>query len=111
MAFTDMAFPKHYVAGGVYVKELILEAVGDEVLGHEHEFPHLSLVARGTVRVTVDGVSTEYTAPTALTVAAGKRHSILAVTSNCLWYCLHAVPEGLRGEDLLDESVKVKRAQ
>lgn len=105
MAAEDIEFPQHYVAGGVYVKQLILASAGDTVLGHAHAFDHLSLLAKGVVDVEVEGVNTRYTAPTAVNVKAGLRHQIRAVVPDCLWYCVHSVPEELRGEALLDDVV------
>ena len=109
-----LEFPQHYIAGGVYVKELWMRHLGEKVQGHAHTYDHLSLLARGQVMVTVDGVTTVYTAPTAVTIKAGLEHEIAALTSDCLWYCVHAVPEGLRTEEELDAAVtggKPKSAQ
>lgn len=105
MALEDIEFPQHYISGGVYVKQLILEHKDDTVLGHAHALDHLSLLAKGVVDVDVEGVSTRYVAPTAVTVKAGLRHQIRAVTDDCLWYCIHAIPDDLRGEELLDDVV------
>jgi len=105
MALEDIEFPQHYISGGVYVKQLILETAGDTVLGHAHAFDHLSLLATGVVDVEVEGVSTRYTAPTAVTIKAGLRHQIRAVKNDCLWYCVHSIPDDLRGEELLDDVV------
>lgn len=109
MSLEEMTFPQHYIVGGVYVKELILRSKGDQVLGHSHNFDHLSLLAKGTVQVSDGTHSVTYIAPTGVNIKAGHHHEITALTDDCLWYCIHAVPEGLRGEALLDDVV-VKRA-
>lgn len=100
--------PKHYVVGGVYVKELVLLKAGDTVLSHKHKFNHLSLLAKGMVDVTVRGVTTRYIAPEGINILAEEEHEIKAISRDCLWYCVHAVPEDLRGEEALD-SVVVSR--
>lgn len=110
MSLVDMLYPKHYVVGEVYAKELIMEKAGDTVIGHAHGFDHLSLLAKGTVEVVADGVAVQYTGPTAVTILAGVHHKIIALTDDCLWYCIHSVPADLRGEALLDEVV-VQRGQ
>jgi len=102
MGFNYLAYPKHYIVGDTYVKELRLELAGDKVLSHAHTFDHLSLLAVGRVAVTVNGKRTEYDAPTAVTILANQRHEIEALCNDCLWYCVHTVPEDLRGEDCLD---------
>lgn len=102
MSFHYLAHPKHYIVGQTYVKELRLELAGDKVNSHAHLFDHLSLLATGRVAVTVNGKRIEYEAPTAVTILANQRHEIEALCNDCLWYCIHSVPEDLRGEELLD---------
>jgi quercetin dioxygenase-like cupin family protein len=104
-------FPVFYVVGQTYVKQLELKSVGDKVLSHEHDYDHLSLLAKGRVRVTVEGIAVDYTSPCGVVIAAGKAHEIEALVSGCLWYCIHSVPEGLRGEELLDAAVVSKQGQ
>lgn len=99
---------QHYFAGGVYAKQLWLRDKGWKVAQHEHNFEHLSFLATGTVRVTVDGVDCVYTAPAGVKIAAGKVHEIEALTDNCLWLCIHAVPAELAGSLNIDD-VLVKR--
>lgn len=101
--------PKHYIAGGVYAKELVLRQAGTLVVSHAHKYDHLSLLVRGQVQVTVDGVSRVYSAPCGVEVKAGAQHEIIAMVDDCLWYCLHAVPAEFDGESLIDE-VLVKQA-
>jgi quercetin dioxygenase-like cupin family protein len=94
---------KHYIAGGVYVKQLIMPIAGDYVISHKHNFDHLSLLASGRVKVEMDGVTTVYTGPTAVLVKADIEHKITALSRDVLWYCVHSVPEDLRSEDLIEE--------
>ena len=94
------SFPDvHYIAGGVYAKMLSMKNAGDYVISHKHVYDHLSILATGQVLVTVDDVATVYTAPTAVTVKAGAAHKIMALSSEVLWYCVHAIPE-----ELIEES-------
>jgi quercetin dioxygenase-like cupin family protein len=79
---------QHHFGGGVYAKETRIPA-GYLAVQHKHKFDHLSVLASGAVEVIVDGESTEYTAPACLTIAAGKEHSVLALT-DVVWYCIHA---------------------
>lgn len=93
---------KHYIAGGVYAKEWIGKA-GDAIQQHKHKFDHMSYLAVGLVRVEVDDRPTlVLEGPTAISIKAGKSHKITAL-SDCLWLCIHRIPDDLRGEDLLDE--------
>jgi quercetin dioxygenase-like cupin family protein len=92
-----LEFPRHFFGGEVYAKELWMRKCGQSVQQHIHAYDHLSLLVRGSARVTVDGVGTDYQSPTGITIAAGKSHTVLALEDDTLWYCVHAVPSELRG--------------
>lgn len=79
---------KHHFAGGVYCKETLIPA-GVKLAQHRHSFDHLSHLASGRVRLSVDGVDTEHTAPATLTIVAGKVHEVTALTA-VIWLCIHA---------------------
>ena len=79
---------QHHFGGGVYAKETHIPA-GYLAVQHVHKFDHLSVLASGKVELTVDGQTTAHEAPACLTIAAGKIHSVLALT-DVVWYCVHA---------------------
>ena len=79
---------QHHFGGGVYAKETRIP-VGYLAVQHAHKFDHLSILASGKVQLTVDGQTTTHEAPACLTIAAGKTHSVLALT-DVVWYCIHA---------------------
>jgi len=67
---------------------------GDVVEQHVHMFDHVSVIAVGTVRLTIDGKDQgEITAPKPVTIRALAQHSMVAVT-DALIFCVH----NLRGE-------------
>lgn len=78
----------HHFVGGLYCKETHIPA-GVKLTQHIHSFDHLSVLAKGTAMVIVDGVSTEHSAPAFLTIHAGKAHEVTAITP-VVWGCLHA---------------------
>lgn len=78
----------HHFVGGLYCKETRIPA-GVKLSQHVHAFDHLSALAQGRVRLTVDGQSSEISAPAFLTIAAGKVHEVEALTDT-VWGCLHA---------------------
>ena len=90
---------QHYIAAGVYIKQLLMTNVGDTAEQHSHKSPHLSLLAYGTVEVEVDGIVTEAVGPTAILVDADKVHKITAVAVPALWYCVHGVDPELQTEE------------
>ena len=75
--------------------------VGDKELGHAHQFDHLTLLASGALRVTVDGVSTDFQAPHMIFIKKEKIHELEALEANTVAYCIHAVRDPETG-DILD---------
>lgn len=97
--FRDIITPdriRHHFVGqnqakGVYAKEIHIPAA-HFIVSHSHPYDHLSIVARGAVKLTVDGESRFLHAPAALTIVAGKEHAVYAITDS-VWYCIHPTDE------------------
>jgi quercetin dioxygenase-like cupin family protein len=94
------AFPadniRHHFVGqdqarGVYAKELRIPA-GVEMVSHSHQYDHLSILARGVVQITIDGVASEMSGPRAMTIKAGEAHTLRAIT-DAVWFCIHPTDE------------------
>ena len=81
----------HHFGGGVYSKEAHIPQ-GLAMAQHMHKHDHLSILASGIAVVTVDGVSSRITGPACLMIAAGKSHTVAAVT-DLVWFCIHATDE------------------
>jgi quercetin dioxygenase-like cupin family protein len=79
------------VGNPVYIKQMHL-AAGHVVETHQHEYTHYGLLGEGAAHVEVDGKATEHTGPCVITIEAGKRHKITAMT-NITWFCIHATDE------------------
>lgn len=78
--------------GNVWVRQNYLAKVGDTHPGHKHHFDHVSLLATGKVRVTVDGCSPkEFTAPTFIVIKKEHNHKFEALADGTLWYCVFAL--------------------
>ena len=78
----------HHFGGGVYAKETFIPA-GKWLVQHTHKFDHLSVLAKGSIELIVDGESSTIHAPACLTIAAGKHHGVKSLT-DVVWYCIHA---------------------
>lgn len=66
---------------------------GSFVLQHKHTYDHLSILAKGKVRVLFEhDVVKEYTAPACINIVKDVEHSILAL-ENSTWFCIHATDE------------------
>lgn len=90
---------KHHFSDNLYAKETFIPA-GHILTQHKHKFDHLSILARGTVRVTVDDMVRDMTGPVCINIEKGKNHSVIAVT-DVVWYCIHSTNE--RDETKIDE--------
>lgn len=87
----------------LYSRMMHFRNAGDTEVGHTHQFDHLTLLAKGRLRVTVEGKTTDFTAPQMIYIHADKVHEIVALTDETVAYCIHALRtnEG----DLLDPSM------
>lgn len=73
---------------------------------HAHPYGHLSVLAKGKVRVTVDGVALDVIAPNCLNIRQGMSHEIVALQDSH-WYCIHAHNEG-EPDDTTIEDILLK---
>ena len=92
---------EHYFSGGTYAKRMILKG-GASISTHKHNFNHMSILAQGTAKVTIDEESQLYFAPAVIEIKAGKAHKIEAIIE-CHWYCIHATD--IADPDLIDEEL------
>jgi quercetin dioxygenase-like cupin family protein len=77
---------------------------GDTEIGHTHQFDHLTLLAKGKLKVTVEGTASEFTAPHMIYIHKDKRHELQALTDDTVAYCIHALRDKDTG-DILDPSM------
>ncbi len=87
MEFIDPEI-RHHFAGGLYAKETIIPA-NKCLVQHTHKFDHLSVLAKGSVELIVDGEKLIIHAPACLTIEAGKHHGVRSLT-DVVWYCIHS---------------------
>lgn len=60
--------------------------------GHRHNFDHVTLLAKGSVRIKVDGYEAkEFHAPTFIVIKKEHRHHVTALEDDTLYYCVFAV--------------------
>lgn len=82
---------RHHFVGGVYAKETRIPA-GGFVISHAHPYDHLSILGKGRARVEIGKHFCDYHAPAAITIRAGEKHRIIAI-SDIVWFCIHATEE------------------
>jgi len=88
----------------LYSRMMHFKKSGDIENGHTHAFDHLTLLATGRLKVTVDGVETEFTAPHMIYIRADKNHELVALIDNTIAYCIHALRDK-ETNDILDPSM------
>jgi len=94
-------------AAGVFMVKTIAPK-GTRLGQHRHEKDHLSFLASGVARVSVEGDGDRWlTGPCEIVVQGGKTHEVEAV-SDIVWLCLWGSDEGMQ-EDAR-ESLKLLEA-
>ena len=88
----------------LFSRMMRFEKAGDTEVGHTHQFDHLTLLAKGRLKVTVEGVSSEFTAPHMIYIHKDKVHELEALTDETVAYCIHALRDKETGE-ILDPSM------
>ena len=87
-----MLIEEHGYIGNIWVRQNYLEKAGDAVGGHLHYFDHVSLLAKGSVEVSIDGKNPHvFNAPTFIVIRKNHRHEITALEDDTSWYCVFAV--------------------
>jgi hypothetical protein len=88
----------------LFSRMMRFEKAGDTEIGHTHQFDHLTLLAKGKLKVTVDGVSNEFTAPHMIYIHKDKVHELESLTDETVAYCIHALRDK-NSNEILDPSM------
>ena len=101
-----MSTPQVHIGcvANLFSRMMRFEKAGDIEVGHTHQFDHLTLLAKGKLKVTVDGVSSEFTAPHMIYIHKDKVHELEALTDETVAYCIHALRDK-ETNDILDPSM------
>lgn len=89
----------------LYSRMMHFKRAGDVEQGHTHTFDHLTLLAKGRLRVTVDNQVTDFTAPNMIYIKADKTHKLESLTDETVAYCIHALRSIDGAGDILDPSM------
>lgn len=89
----------------LFSRMMRFEKAGDIEVGHTHQFDHLTLLAKGKLKVTVEGQVTEFTAPHMIYIHKDKVHELEALVDETVAYCIHALRDGDGVEDIIDPSM------
>jgi quercetin dioxygenase-like cupin family protein len=98
-----MSYPETRItcASNLWLRQMHFAKAGDANEGHIHNYDHMTLLAYGSVRVHVDGNTTDFKAPNSIFIVKGKSHFIEALEDNTVAYCVHALHDK-DTEEILD---------
>jgi quercetin dioxygenase-like cupin family protein len=101
-----MTRPDTYLGcvANLFSRMMHFKQAGDIEFGHTHQFDHLTLLAKGKLRVTVEGQVSEFTAPHMIYIRADKNHELVALVDDTVAYCIHALRDKENNE-ILDPSM------
>jgi quercetin dioxygenase-like cupin family protein len=86
----------------LFSRQMHFKSAGDFEHGHTHPFDHLTLLASGSLRVTVNGKTTDFKAPHMIYIKAEHNHELVALEDNTVAYCIHALRKGNGVDDIID---------
>jgi gentisate 1,2-dioxygenase len=99
-----MACPdsKISIVANTWVKQMHFVKAGDINDGHKHTFSHQTLLAKGSVKVSVNNEETTFVAPHIIFIGAGYEHGMVALEDDTIVYCIHALRDGENVGDMID---------
>lgn len=81
---------EHTGADGVFIKQMYLAQQGTMVPQHAHSYDHTTMLAKGSVRVWMEGqLKGDFVAPKALFIKAKVKHTFQSLEPDTLLYCIH----------------------
>ena len=102
-----MSYPETTMVcvSNLWIRQMHFLKAGDKNEGHVHNFDHVTMLSRGSVKVHVEDEATIFHAPHLIFVAKGKSHYVEALEDDTVAACVHALRTGEREEDILDPSM------
>lgn len=102
--FESLSMPEASIGlvSNLWVKMMHFKKTGDIEQGHAHVFDHLTLLASGSLRVVVNGASSDFKAPHMIYIKKDAVHELTALEDNTVAYCIHALRDGDGVEDIID---------
>ena len=102
-----MAYPEINLGcvANLFSRQMHFKNAGDMELGHTHSFDHLTLLAAGSLKVTIEGRETVFKAPHMIYIHKDKIHELTALEDNTVAFCIHALRDGNGVDDILDPAM------
>jgi quercetin dioxygenase-like cupin family protein len=86
-----MAHPKIDIGhvANVFIRMMTFEKAGDVEEGHTHDFDHVTLLSKGSLKVISDGKETVFVAPHMIFIRKDKHHELIALEDGTVACCIH----------------------
>jgi hypothetical protein len=88
----------------LWSRQMHFQKAGDIEHGHTHQFDHLTLLAKGKLRVTVNGKASHFAAPCMIYIHKDHEHELVALEDDTVAYCIHALRTADQS-DILDPAM------
>ena len=90
---TESNFPVTAIGAchNVFIRQMHFVKKGDRETQHTHSFDHITLLSKGSLRVTCNGKDTVFNAPHMIFIKADYEHGMEALEDDTLAYCVHGV--------------------
>jgi hypothetical protein len=75
----------------LFSRMMVFSKAGDIEVGHTHQFDHLTLLAKGKLKVTVNGQVSHFAAPHMIYIHKDQVHELEALEDETVAYCIHAL--------------------
>lgn len=90
----------------VYIRLMNFLKVGDVHEGHKHEYDHMTLLSKGSLKVTIEGEDSVFTAPILIFIDKDKEHTLEALEDDTVASCIHAIRDA-EGDIVDPESMPI----
>ncbi len=89
----------------VWIRQMHFDKTGKKNNPHYHTHDHASLLAAGSVKVTIGDAVSVFKAPAMILVVKDKLHHMEALEDNTVVYCIHGLRESPYGELVSPEMI------
>jgi quercetin dioxygenase-like cupin family protein len=97
-----MAEPKVNIGtvSNIFVRQMHFESIGDSEQAYQNTHDHLTLLAKGRLKVTINDSTTTYDAPSMIFIKSNMSYTLTAEAPNTVTYCIYGIRDG--AGDLID---------
>lgn len=99
------------IVDNVFVKMMVCTEAGQEIMGHAHNFDHITLLSTGSVLMAARGTEVQYKAPQLIVTPKGVLHQFTALEPNTVLCCIHAIRDGDEIDDIASPNITPEQAR